>query len=191
LAHTYGSGFEDSCENTKVAVSDFLNGIHIDYYLAMNMDAVQVLNDAVGGVTVTVDEDFSDVDPTITQGEMTLHGEQAIHYVRTRKDVGDQLNLTRMDRQTQYIDGFVAAFRDKQESDPNFILSAYEEVAAYLVSNCSVNTISGMVERYQDYEIHETVTPEGENVLGEKYFEFYVDEEALDALILRLFYAPK
>ena len=170
LAHTYGSGLEDSCENTRAAVSDFLNGIHIDYYLAMNMDAVQVLNDAVGGVTVTVDEDFSDVDPTITQGEMTLYGEQAIHYVRTRKDVGDQLNLTRMDRQIQYIDGFVAAFRNKQESDSGFILSAYEEVAPYLVSNCSVNTISGMVERYQDYEIHETVTPEGENILGEKYF---------------------
>lgn len=191
LAHTYGTGLEDSCENTRMAVSDFLNGIRIDYYLSMNMDAVQLLNDAVGGVTVTVEEDFTDVDPTITQGEMTLHGEQAIHFVRTRKDVGDQLNLTRMDRQTQFIDGFVAAFRNKQESNPNFILSVYEEVAPYLVSNCSVNTISGMVERYQDYEIHETVTPEGENVLGEKYFEFYTDEEALDALILRLFYAPK
>ena len=33
--------------------------------------------------------------------------------------------------------------------------------------------------------------PEGENVLGQEYFEFYVDEEKLDQLILRLFYAPK
>ena len=31
----------------------------------------------------------------------------------------------------------------------------------------------------------------GENVLGEQYYEFYPDAEALDALILDLFYAPK
>ena len=32
---------------------------------------------------------------------------------------------------------------------------------------------------------------EGENKLGEEYYEFYADEEKLDALILQLFYAPK
>jgi hypothetical protein len=48
-----------------------------------------------------------------------------------------------------------------------------------------------MMDRYSDYEIVEIVSPEGENVLGEKYYEFYVDEVKLDELILRLFYAPK
>ena len=191
LSHTYGSGLEDSCENTMNAVSTFLNGITIDYYLSMNMDAVSILNDAVGGVTVEVTEDFSEIDPSILQGEMTLHGEQAIEFVRTRKDVGDQLNLTRMDRQMDYINGFVEAFRQKQTEDSQFVLKTYEDVAPYLVSNCSVNTLSGMIERYADYEICDTVSPEGENVLGNEYYEFYADEEALDELVLRLFYAPK
>jgi hypothetical protein len=35
------------------------------------------------------------------------------------------------------------------------------------------------------------LSPEGENRKGEVYMEYYVDEEKLDALILRLFYAPK
>ena len=35
------------------------------------------------------------------------------------------------------------------------------------------------------------VTPEGENVIGDEYYEFYPDEEKLDELIVRLFYAPK
>ena len=48
-----------------------------------------------------------------------------------------------------------------------------------------------MMDRFGNYEIGEVVTPEGENVMGEKYFEFYLDEEKLDALILQLFYAPK
>ncbi|MBO5128825.1 MAG: LCP family protein [Oscillospiraceae bacterium] len=190
LSHTYGSGLEDSCENTRNTISAFLYGITIDYYVAMNMDAIAVLNDAVGGVNVNVTEDFSRVDPTIGMGAVTLKGEQAIHFVRTRKDVGDQLNLSRIQRQQDYIDGFTEAFRAKQ-ADEQFILSVYEEVAPYIVTDCSMTVINSMVSRYGDYAIGEVVTPPGENVLGEEYYEFYADEEALDALILRLLYAPK
>ena len=191
LAHTYGSGLADSCENTRKTVSDLLYGIHIDYYLAMHMDAIAILNDAVGGVTVTVTEDFSRVDTTIGLGEQILMGDQAITYVRTRKNVGDQLNLSRIQRQKDYLDGFVTAFRDKREATPEFLMDAYNQVAPYMVTDCSVNAISGMVDRYGGYEIGRVVTPEGENVLGETYFEFHLDKEALDKLILELFYAPK
>ena len=191
LAHTYGSGLHDSCENTRQAVSDLLYGLEIDYYMAMNMDAIAILNDAVGGVTVEVTEDFSQVDPDIGLGRVTLVGDQAITFVRTRKDVGDQLNLSRIRRQQAYIDGFADAFRSRREADPEFILSAYEQVAPYLVTDCSVNAVSGMIERYGDYRIGEVVTPGGENVLGGEYYEFYVDVEQLDELILRLLYAPK
>ena len=191
LAHTYGTGLKDSCENTKNTVSDFLGGIHIDYYLAMNMDAIALLNDAVGGVTVNVQDDFSAVDPTIGKGIVTLNGEQAIHFVRTRKDVGDQLNLSRIDRQGVYITAFENALRDKVEQNESFASDVYEEVLPYIVTDCSVNTISGMLNRYADYEMKPLVTPEGRNQLGEEYYEFYVDEEALKALVLELFYAPK
>ena len=52
LSHTYGSGLEDSCENARNTVSDFLYGIQIDHYVAMHMDAIGILNDSVGGVTL-------------------------------------------------------------------------------------------------------------------------------------------
>ena len=191
LSHTYGSGLEDSCENTRRTISNFLYGIQIDYYLAMNMDAIAILNDSVGGVTVNVTDDFTQVDPTIHKGRMTLKGEQAIHFVRTRKDVGDQLNLSRIDRQKEYIGNFLEAFVKAYEGNPQFALSTYDTVSPYIVSDCSGTTISALVDRYGDYEIVEVVSPEGENVMGEEYFEFYVDEEKLDALILRLFYTVK
>ena len=72
LAHTYGTGLEDSCQNVKNTLMKYIHGLTIDYYVAMNMDAIPVLNDAVGGVTVTVVDDFSKVNPTITMGELTL-----------------------------------------------------------------------------------------------------------------------
>ena len=54
LSYTYGSGLTDSCENAVNTITDFLYGIHIDYYVAMHMDAIPIFNDAVGGVTVDV-----------------------------------------------------------------------------------------------------------------------------------------
>ena len=191
LAHTYGTGLVDSCKNTRQTVSDFLYGIEIDYYVAMHMDAISILNDAVGGVTVYVTEDFSAVDPAIGKGNVTLLGNHAINYVRTRQGVGDQLNISRIERQKDYMDGFVTAFRAKREENAEFILTAYEQVQPFLVTDCSANAISGMMDRFSKFEINEVVTPEGRNVLSNEYYEFYADEEKLDALILRLFYSPK
>jgi len=191
LAHTYGTGMADSCENVRKTVSNLLYGITVDYYVAMNMDAIGILNDAVGGVTVTVADDFSAIDPSIGVGEVTLKGEQALNFVRTRKDVGNQLNISRMERQKQYIESFVRAFRDSLNGEESFILETYETVSPYVLSDCSVNTLSNMLNRYSAFTIDRIVTPEGENVLGETYYEFYLDEEKLDPLILELFYAPK
>lgn len=191
LAHTYGSGLEDSSENLRTAVSDFLYGIHIDYYLTMNMDAIVLLNDAVGGVTVTVTDDFSKVDPAITMGEVTLKGDQAIHFVQSRQGVGDELNLTRMERQKEYMTGFMAALQSKLDAEPAFVVKTYEEAADYMVTDCSVKVISSLIDRYGDYELGQILTVEGENVKGEMYMEYHADEAALDRLILQYLYAPK
>ena len=191
LSHTYGTGLEDSCENTRQAVSDLLYGITIDYYVSMNMDAIGILNDAVGGVTVTVTEDFSRVDPTISMGQVTLNRSQAMSYVRTRKDVGTQLNLQRMERHKDYLRGLSSALLEKAHESDLFVAETYEQMSPYMVTDCSVNAISGLIQRCSDYTLREIVSVEGENVQGEEYYEFYPDEEKLDGLILRLFYAPK
>lgn len=191
LAHTYGTGLEDSCENMKNTIMHFLHGLTIDYYLAMNMDAIPIMNDAVGGVTVHVVDDFSKVNPTITMGEMTLHGEQVIDFVRTRKDVGDQKNVTRMKRQREYINGFLQALYAKEHEDVEFLLDMYTAIAPYIVTDCSAETLSGMLDRYVDFTIKEAVSPEGDNIVANGHYEFHVDEEKLDELILRLFYRAK
>ncbi len=191
LAHTYGSGLEDSCENVVNTVSNLLYGITIDHYVSMGMDGIALLNDAVGGVTVNVTEDFSAIDPSLPLGEVTLTGKQAETFIRSRKDVGTQLNLSRMERQKEYVTGFLTALQGKLDTDSAFIPHTYEEMSPYIVTDCSVNVISGILERYGDYPIGEIVSPAGENILGDTYYEFHADEDALDELILRLFYAPK
>lgn len=190
-AYNYGTGREDSCESIKQTVSNLLGGIYIDHYLTMSLSAIEIMNDAVGGVTVRVEDDFSDLDSSIKMGEMTLMGRQARNFVQGRMIVGDGLNTSRMRRQQEYFSGFAKALKEKMEKDDTFIIKAYEKVSGYIVTDCSVNVLTSLAERYGDYTHRETVTPEGENKMGERYMEFHVDEGALDELVLRLFYAPK
>ena len=71
------------------------------------------------------------------------------------------------------------------------MIRAYEQVSDYIVTDCSVQILSRLEQDYGDYTLGETYTVAGENVLGKEWYEFYPDEEKLDALILQLFYAPK
>lgn len=191
FSHTYGDGMEVSCENVRAAVSNLLYGTRIDYYFSMNMDAIALLNDAVGGVTVNIVDDFSRVDPALSKGRVTLFGEHAVNFVQARWDVGDELNLSRMERHKEYMNNFVPVLREKMGASASFVVDTYDAVSDYIVTDCSVQTVSRLEKDYGHYELGETLTVKGENVLGEEYYEFYADEDALDELILRLFYAPK
>lgn len=190
LAHTYGSGLEDSAENLKTAVSNFLYGVQIDYYVTMNMDAIALLNDAVGGVTVNVEEDFSQVDSTIAMGEVTLTGAQAVNFLRSRNGVGDSLNLSRMARQERYMRSFVTCLRDAMKADSRLAATIYEEMAPYMVTDVTSNALMGLVEYYSHYDMGQIYSAKGENVKG-TYMEYHVDQEALDKQIISLLYAPK
>ncbi len=190
LAHTYGKGVEDSCVNTKNTVSEFLYGVHINYYASFSMDAISLLNDAVGGVKVNVTDDFSAVDSSIPMGEVVLNGEQAYSYIRSRRGVGSQLNVSRMERHQEYMRGFIEAFNNKfDNNDPEFAV-LYSDLSPYMVTDCSSTVMSTLASRYCDYTYEGVYSPEGENKRGE-YMEFYVNPEALDKFIIELLYDQK
>ena len=104
LAHGFGDGKEESCGYARDAVSRLLQGENIDFYLAMSLDGISVLNDLAGGVTVTLEDDFSAADPAMTKGAtLTLQGDQAEIFVRRRMDIGEGTNEARMVRQEEYL----------------------------------------------------------------------------------------
>lgn len=192
LAHTYGDGGTDSCENTVQAVSNLLYGIEIDHYISITMDAVPVLNDMVGGVTVKVMDDFSEIDPELIQGEtVTLRSQQALTYVRTRRDLEDSSNLHRMERQRQYMAALLEQVQSLSDEEPKFLSEAVLTLSEYLVSDCTVNQLSDLGTYVQDYQFTGIQTLEGEAVKGEEYMEFYVDEDAVRDIVMELFYAPQ
>ncbi len=189
LAHTYGNGLEASCKNTLKAVSDFLFETEIENYISLNMDAVAALNDVVGGVEVEVIDDFSQIDPSLVKGEtVLLSGEQALTYVRGRGNVGDQTNTSRMQRQKQYMGAFATKLKDRYKKNNELILNAYNAIADYSVTDCSITVLSETAEKLSSYEISEIITPAGKIETENEFIEFYADEEALKELIISLFY---
>ncbi len=190
LSHGFGDGGAQSCELTVEAVSNLLSSTRIDFYMAMNMDGIAALNDAVGGVTVTVQDDFSALDEEMKPGTtLTLSGAQAELFVRGRMSIGDGTNAARMERQQQYVSQLIARLDERVREDKNFLGTLYDELGAYLTTNMSRGRLINESWAAKDYERVPLVTPEGEHVIGsDGFMEFHVNEDALLQTVLSLFY---
>lgn len=189
LAHTYGTGMEDSCENTANTVSALLGGVSVDHYAAFYLGSIGTLNEAVGGVTVKVEDDLTASDPALYVGaEVTLDAAQAEHYVRSRMDVADGTNLNRMRRQMTYITAWTQQASAKMENDAGFAVTLAEQLSQSTVTDLTVQQVSDLAEAFNSYTQAESRELAGEAVQGEVYIEYYLDEDALQQTILDLFY---
>ena len=136
----------------------------------MNMDGISILNDAVGGVEVTVLEDLSDPAKNVElhQGEtVTLDGKQAYVYIRSR-DVNKFNSATdRLERQKQYIEGLVEKTRQIAAGSKSDALAIYDQIADYSVTNMA---IGDLIYELKDYTYSgEMYSLPGEMVEGAQY----------------------
>jgi len=192
LAHTYGNGKDVSCRNVADAVSNVLLGMRVNHYVSLTLDSVAVLNDLVGGVEVTVLDEFTGIDDTLVKGEnVTLKGEQALRYIRTRYGLDDSSNSARMARQKQYLEALHKQTLDFIKNDEAFVVEASLKMSDYMVSDRSVTQMQDLMRKFSEYEFTEICYIDGENVVGEKYMEFYPDEDSVKDIVVDLFYEPK
>jgi len=189
LAYTYGSGAKDSCRNTVKAVSSLLFGIDIDHYVAVTMNSVAKINDLVGGVAVTVNDDFTGIDDTLKKGEtVTLLGEHALTYVRTRAGLEDSTNLARMERQHQYMKALYTKIVEHLDAEDSFTEDAVADLAEYTITDISVDYIDDLVNMITDYENGEIHTLKGTPTVNNGYMEFRIDTDSAKELLIRLAY---
>ena len=192
-AHAHGDGGGTlSCENTVEAVSNYLGGIDIDGYAALNMEGVGLLNHLAGGVTVTIEDDFSQYDPTLVQGEtIRLSDEQALHFVRGRMTVGDGKNESRMRRQEQFLEALRGAMTEKVKADSGFAAEVYDTLTDVMVTDLTGKEFSRLANAMvtcQSQGIVEIQGAIGEDNQGFSTFE--PDQESVDDARLALFYEP-
>ena len=190
-AFAYGNGKDTSCQNVSKSVSRLLYGIPMDAYGSIDIPAIGVLNDAVGGVPVTILEDMTDIDPAMTKGAtITLTGEQARKYVRTREHVNADANNARMQRQRHYVTSFIRKVLEAARSNLSVVFSLYQAASSYMTTNLDASEVIYLTSLVmtRDFTSQNIVTVPGEAVMGEQYAEYYVDQDALYEIILDVYY---
>lgn len=188
LAYNYGNGQHASSKNAADAVSNLLYGTQIDHYLTVTMDAIPILNDWAGGVTVEVLDDMTSADSALVLGsEIKLEGKQALTYIRARMGLDDSTNINRMERQRQYASAWVKAAQD-QLKDQDAVTQLIMQMSDYHYSDCTAEELAelaGWMGENETIPIHELP---GESVKGERFMEFYADDPGIQQLVLELFY---
>lgn len=189
--HGFGDGREKSCELTRDAVSRLFYDLPIHGYAAINMGAVSKLNDAVGGVTITVPEDMTKVKKAWNEGaEITLLGKDAYTYVRWRDMNVFESSRSRLARQKQYLGAFVRQAKAAVKEDITLPITLYSELSKYMVTDISMEEIAYLASQLLSYDFRSDAvyTLEGTTRMGEKHEEFYPDTDALKDLMIQVFY---
>ena len=192
LSHGFGDGGEQSALFAVEAVSKHLLGVDIDFFVTMSLKGVPTLNDMLGGVTVTLEDDFTALDPAMQVGEtLTLRGKQAEYFVRNRLEIGAGTNASRMVRQKQYMAKAGELIDEKLRENVNFVGSLFDALSADLTTNMSRGRMINEAYASRAYRRLETISPRGEHRLGEDGFmEFHADPRALEELVLGIFFEP-
>ena len=181
MQYSFGDSPRRSAYLTKRTVSALLGGINIHGAIALDMSGIAPIVDTLGGITVRMEEDCSYIDPDYTQdAEIQMDGAEAEHFIRWRDTSVSGSNDARMSRHTWFIRQMLSQADDTsvsrllQAADPylNTDMTAEEIKALYMCS------------------LVETIRLPGETRRGALHDEFYIDEDGLLNILLRLFYTP-
>lgn len=191
-AYTNGDGGEASCENLKTAVSTLFNNLPIDGYMVSNQTSIVMINDLVGGVTVTVpNDDLAAKYPELTTGNVVTLDESNVRaYVQQRDTDVDFSNEGRIERQKSFVLSFMDEFGTMVKEDASSVWDSLEACSDWMQTDITKNKYLSLADAFSNTNL----TPdsyyilEGEDQLGELHDEFYYDEDALQELIIKLFY---
>lgn len=191
LQHGYGDGAAASCERSREAVAKLFYNLPIHGYCAINMGAIPLINDAVGGVELTALEDVEGKNFSVKAGEtVQLEGMSAYYYLHNR-DINVLGSATgRLERQKQYITLYAAKAMAEVSKDVTLILSLYSTLSKYMVTDVGLDELSYLAMQVSEYRFNgeNMYSLKGTDMMGAKFAEFYVDETALYELILKVFY---
>lgn len=193
LQYAYGDGGAGSCQSMEKAVSNLLYNLPINAYVSIDMNAIPVVNDAVGGVTVTALEDINKGGLSVKKGQtVTLQGKQARVYVQDRDTGTDYSAYSRLMRQKQYLTAFMKQAINATKEDITLPLSLYNSITEYMITDITASEITYLATVAMGCSFSEDnfyVVP-GEQQKGYIYEEYHVDEDALYDLMLEIFYIP-
>lgn len=196
LQYGYGADATESNELMVKAVSNILGSLPIQRYCSLSMDAVPIINDAVGGVDVVPTEDVIGNGLIWFYGGQPYHlwGQDALKYVQTRDSNTQGSAMVRLDRQKQYLMALYTQTLSQIKGDLTLPITLFNALSPYLSTNISLDEVTYLATELMDINFnpeHFTQIP-GEAVFDENYKDgrtvFNVDYDGLQDWLIQTFY---
>ena len=175
INHAYAYGGPVMAKDT---VENFLD-TPIDYYISINMDGLEAIVDAVGGITVTSEDSFEQSGFSFAQGETyEMDGEMALAFSRSRKSEGAGGDSGRQMRQQQVVQAISDELLSLQTvTNFNSILDVLSE---NIQTNIPFSDMNSLRSNYQSAAQNvEQLTLEGVDDRGQDgIWYFYPNEQS-------------
>ncbi|WP_191560049.1 LCP family protein [Metabacillus idriensis] len=180
ITHAHAFGGVD----LTVATVEELLDVPVDYYTKLNFSAFMDIVDALGGITVNSSIAFTEQDSndqrgkiSISKGEQTLDGEEALAYVRMRKKdpTGD---IGRGERQKEVIKAII------NKSASLSSITKYDDLIDSIGDNLTTNFSIGNILALQKYSGSlnsiESIPIEGYDDPYNGVYYYHLEEESLE-----------
>ncbi|WP_307840862.1 LCP family protein [Streptomyces sp. GESEQ-4] len=134
-----------------VKTVESMTDVRMDHYIEIDFAGFAKLVDALGGVTVTTDEDIDDEDShlTLEAGTHQLDGEQALGLARTRHGIGDGSDLGRIGLQQTLVKALLERLSD---IGPTRLYSVADAVTGSLTTDTGLDSLTELYALGQSLE---------------------------------------
>lgn len=191
LLYAYAGGGTDGCAAVEQAVSETCYGLPVHGYAEMTLLAIPELNDAVGGVPVTIHEDLTALNPAFVEGQtIWLQGDLATEYLHCRDIYTAQSSLGRTGRHKEYVANYLTAFKSAWKKQPLLPLRLRHIIKKYGNSNLTLAEMWYLGWNFHSITANDvTLQTLDVNVAKEgSYEEYYVDAVKAQQMLVNILY---
>lgn len=131
-----------------VKTVESITNVRMDHYIEIDFSGFAKLVNALGGVTVTTDEDIDDDDShlKLAAGTHLLNGKQALALARTRHGIGDGSDLGRIGLQQKLVKALLEQISSTNLlSDPTQLYTVADAITGSLTTDTGLDSLTELM----------------------------------------------
>ena len=156
-----------------------------------HLSCIGTVNDAVGGVTVEMDDDYTLYNAKFKKGATVhLQGEEAQEFVQGRDITVSGSAYSRIGRQKRYLKAFISQAKKTLAQNPTLAVNLMSQLSDYMLTDISTGEVLYISTELSgcNFDEENMQILQGNIQMGEQYEEYYLDDEAVQQTIIDLFY---